>query len=189
MSDLLKDFSILICSLESRSLKLNRLLSILKEQADDRVEILVSVDSGEKSVGAKRNELVKASCGKYLAFIDDDDIVSDDYVDLILKAIQDGPDVVGLQLDYYQDGVFYGVAYHSIEYRSWYQEPNHENGTNNYYRNPNHLNPVKREFASSILYPEIDIGEDRDYSMRLLSLLNSEHYIKKPIYTYLCETK
>ena len=44
MSDLLKDFSILICSLESRSLKLNRLLSILKEQADDRVEILVSVD-------------------------------------------------------------------------------------------------------------------------------------------------
>ena len=114
MSDLLKDFSILICSLESRSLKLNRLLSILKEQADDRVEILVSVDSGEKSVGAKRNELVKASCGKYLAFIDDDDIVSDDYVDLILKAIQDGPDVVVLQLDYYQDGVFYGVAYHSI---------------------------------------------------------------------------
>ena len=164
MSDGLKCFSILICSLESRSLKLNRLLSILKGQVDDTVEILVSVDAGEKSVGAKRNELVKASCGKYLAFIDDDDIVSNDYVSLILKAIQDGPDVVGLQLDYYQDGVFYD-------------------------RNPNHLNPVKREFAISILYPEINIGEDRDYSMRLLSLLNSEYYIKKPIYTYLCETK
>jgi glycosyltransferase involved in cell wall biosynthesis len=182
--------SILICSLSDRQEYLNELLECLKPQLVEGVQVLINSDGGKKSVGHKRNELIKAASGKYIVFIDDDDLVSDDYVSLILEAVEDDCDVVGIHLLMTRrlDMSSECRTYHSLKYREWWDEPDPDRaGKRRYYRNPNHLNPVKREFALATLFPEKDHGEDHDYSKRLLPLLKTEVYIDNPIYHYQAE--
>jgi glycosyltransferase involved in cell wall biosynthesis len=177
--------SILICSVESRKEYLERLLGILDRQKNDEVEVLVELDNGEKSIGTKRNNLLNRAKGDYIAFIDDDDVVPKYYVSEILEGIKHNPDVIGIHLIMDHDGTYAERTYHSLKYQIWSQDVDNENfNRNRYYRNPNHLNPVKREFALQIMFPEINHGEDKNYSMRLLPLLKTEYYIPVPLYFY-----
>ena len=177
--------SILICSVTKRKEFLDRLLKILEKQKTDDVEILVEIDDGEKSIGTKRNILLEKSKGEYITFIDDDDTIPKYYIGEILEGIKYKPDVIGIHLIMDHDGKHSERTYHSLRYGYWYHEPDQENfGRLKYYRNPNHLNPVKRELAVQVKFPEINQGEDKDYSMRLLPLLNTEYYIPLPIYFY-----
>jgi len=184
------ELSILICTITGREKPLNELLEILNNQKNEKVEILLNKDNREKTVGKKRNELINQSKGRYVCFIDDDDIVSDDYINKILYSIKkSNPDVVGLELDYLVNGVKKGRAYHSLQYKSWYEEINKEMPNQmKYYRNPNHLNPVKIEIAKKVMFPEVNFREDYDYSMRMLPHLKTEEYITGPIYTYQFKT-
>ena len=83
----LPELSILICSLEERKEEfLSRIISILTPQIKDNdVEIVILTDDGEMPIGTKRNLSLDVSNGKYVCFIDDDDIVSDKYVELVLS--------------------------------------------------------------------------------------------------------
>ena len=180
--------SLLICSVNSRKEFLDRLLEVLNKQIQGQ-EILVNLDNGEKSIGQKRNELLQQAKGKYIAFIDDDDLVSEDYISLILDAVKEGCDVVGMHLIYTYDGHDPQKTYHSLKYTHWYDVPDPETGRRIYYRNPNHLNPVKREYALQAKFPEISNGEDRAYSKALLPFLKTEVYIDRPIYYYLFRSR
>jgi hypothetical protein len=180
----IKKLSILICSLKRREKYLERLINILRPQADKFVEVLCDIDDGEISIGKKRQKLLENAVGEYVSFVDDDDLISPDYVSLVLKSIESTPDVVGMHLIMTTDGQLSGKTYHSLKYKSWYDEPGELPSWRFYYRNPNHLNPVRRELALRVGYPDISWGEDRDYSMRLLPLLTSEAYIESPIYVY-----
>jgi glycosyltransferase involved in cell wall biosynthesis len=171
--------SILICSLEKRIISLKRLLNVLDKQKTNEVEILINVDKGEKTVGTKRNELINKAVGDYICFIDDDDLVSDNYVNKILNAIIKNPDCVGIEGNYYTNGSSnIKKLFHSLRYKTWTSD-----GIN-YYRYPNHLNPVKREYAIKVGFKDINAGEDGDYSDRLLPFLKKEEYIQGPIYYY-----
>lgn len=170
--------SILIPTLLSRDYLFHELLQSLQAQKTDEVEICSHCDDGTLSIGEKRNDLLKMAMGDYIAFIDDDDAVAPDYVDSILKAIKDNPDVVGMEGVMTTDGHTPLKFIHSLEYKTWYEE----NGV--FYRNPNHLNPVKRELALKAMFPEWSHGEDKEYSMRLLPHLNKEVRIVGPIYYY-----
>jgi len=181
----LPKLSILICSLNRRHEFLKRLISLLKPQISKEVEVLVSIDDGENTIGRKRNNLLQQSIGKYIAFIDDDDIVSDVYVSSILKAVEFEPDVVGIHLQMIENNTLTGLTYHSLKYKTWYDEPTDKPGLRKYYRNPNHLNPVKRELALKVGFPDINNGEDRVYSYNLLQFINTEVCIDDPIYTYM----
>jgi len=170
--------SILICSLKKRHKALSKLLDNLQEQCTEEIEILVDTDQGQITTGAKRNKLLQNAVGNYIAFVDDDDMVSDDYVSKILQAIQEDSDCCSLQgLMTNKRGVFKFI--HSLEYKSWFK-----NG-DMYYRYPNHLNPVKRELALKIGFPNISKGEDRYYSDHLYPLLKTEAKITGTIYYYL----
>lgn len=174
-----KRLSILICSLNSRAHLLKRLRSVLDPQLTDEVEVIVNADDGQLSIGDKRNALLQAATGDYIAFIDDDDLVRTTYVQSVLAAIQTNPDCVGIEGVITTNGNPNGRLFiHSLRYHIWFED----NGV--YYRNPNHLSPVKRELALKTGFPSINHGEDHDYSKRLLPLLNSEVYIKGPIYHY-----
>lgn len=172
--------SILVCSLHSRATFLARLVRILTPQlVRPHVEFLVDIDERQKSVGAKRNDLIRRAQGEYVAFIDDDDRVPTDYVWRILQAIRSVPDCCGM------DGIitFSGRTPRqfilSLRYNSWFEK----GGV--YYRNPNHLNPVKREHALRVPFPQVNYGEDRVYSAGLLPFLKREVYIEGgPMYFY-----
>lgn len=159
---------------------LARLRAVLDPQITDEVEVLVNSDSGEMSIGDKRNALLKAATGDYVAFVDDDDLVRTTYVKQILAALSTNPDCVGIEGVMTINGNLQQgrLFIHSLRYRSWFEK----DGV--YYRNPNHLSPVKRELALQVGFPAINHGEDHDYSKRLLALLNTEVYINGPIYHY-----
>jgi glycosyltransferase involved in cell wall biosynthesis len=176
-----KKLSILICSLESRAEKLSRLLRVLNPQVNDLVEIITSIDNGEKKIGSKRNELIQKAQGDYISFIDDDDLVSEDYVSKILEAIKSDPDCCGIQGVITFQGTSPRTFIHSLSYKTWFEK------NEIYYRCPNHLNPVKRSIAIQVGFPEENFGEDRNYSERLLPLLKTEKFINGVLYKYLYE--
>ena len=168
--------SILICSIRQRRSQLLQLLGHLKQQKTDDVEVLVEVDNKEITTGEKRNNLLERARGEYVAFVDDDDHVSPHYVNSILKAVRGNPDCVGFTGHiHFKRRNQTNKFIHSLKYKEWYSDGQI------YYRNPNHLNPVKRELALQVLFPHITSGEDKDYSMRLLSLLKTEKYIDTPV--------
>jgi glycosyltransferase involved in cell wall biosynthesis len=177
----MKLLSVLTCSLKSRSRVFKRLEDILKKQIfnTNQVELLASIDNGEKTIGCKRNELLNAAKGQYVVFIDDDDIVSGDYIFKILTALNyNDPDCCGIEGQIISKYQIPRKFTHSIKYRDWYEK----NGI--YYRCPNHLNPIRRELALSIGFDDISSGEDMSFSMKILPLLKTEVFIKGVLYYY-----
>jgi hypothetical protein len=175
--------SILICSLESRAGMLASLLRHLTAQAQahgSEVEVLVDVDDGTKSIGQKRNDLLERACGNYVAFVDDDDWVPEYYVSEILIALHDNPDVdcLGLHGAVAVDNGQPAPFIHSVQCKSWFQR----DGV--YYRSPNHLNPVKRSIALDTRFPNIDHGEDHDYSRGLQNRIHHEVMLPRGMYHY-----
>jgi len=176
-----KKLSILICSLASRADKLQRLMNALQPQINESVELLVKTDNGEIPIGKKRNLLLEEASGTYIAFVDDDDLVSEDYVKKILEALESNPDCCGIQGIITFQGQSPRMFIHSLKYKEWFEQ------NNIYYRCPNHLNPVKREIALQVKFPETNFGEDKDYSTRLFPLLKEERFISGVVYHYLYE--
>jgi len=177
--------SILIPSLEKREYVFKRLKRSLREQINalgvqDSVEILSDIDNGQKKIGTKRNDLLQRASGEYVAFVDDDDRVSETYIKDILQGLILNPDVLTLKGVYTVRGGNPKTFLHSIMFNGWYEQ----DGI--LYRYVNHLNCIKREHAIQAGFPEIDFGEDKIYSDRLrkLGILKTEFTVKNTLYYY-----
>lgn len=178
--------SLLICTLKERERQLNRLLMCLNKQITDEIEILIECDSRQITTGSKRNKLVERANGEYVAFIDDDDLVSNDYIEKVLNAAKLGKDCCSLQgeitMGIRKNGKRIEVKRifkHSLMFKGWYES----GGV--YYRTPNHLNAIKKDIVKQVLYKDITTGEDQDFSNRVLPLLHTEVLIPGTIYYYL----
>lgn len=177
--------SLLIPTLTQRAPMLARLLNSIERQlnqykAFNMVEVLVNEDEGQATIGGKRNTLLRKAKGEYCAFIDDDDRISPFYISLILRALQSEPDVCSLKGIISFDGRKKQIFLHSLKYTGWYEK----HGV--LYRNPNHLNCIKTSIARQIGFPEINHGEDKEYSDKLLQsgLLKTEATITDTLYYY-----
>ena len=187
--------SILIPTLEIRKEKYGRLVGGLLNNPRPEVckfveksyyllsncktyEILTERDNGELSVGVKRQKLLERATGDYICFIDDDDKVSHDYVEKVLKAIETKPDCCSLSGQLHWPNGDIERFEHSIEYDAW------DKVDGIYVRYPNHLNAVRRELALQVGFKDLRHGEDRDYSDRLRPLLKTEEKIEGVIYNY-----
>lgn len=170
--------SILIATMPSRSKKFNDLIDFLEMQyLGDEVEIAFN-DSMTINIGTKRNELLCIANGDYVCFIDDDDLISRDYIGKILKAIESKPDCIGISGIITTNGENERQWHISKEFGSWYERDNC------YFRTPNHISPVRRELALKAGFPQITHGEDYYYSMRLLPMLKSEVIVEGNVYYY-----
>lgn len=174
--------SILIATMPVRKWKLNRLLAILSPQTRDHVEVIVD-DSMDYNIGVKRNKLLDRAKGDYIVFVDDDDLVSDNYVDKILAATEGSPDCIGISGIITTNGKDEKQWHISKEYGTWYER------SNVYFRTPNHISPVKREIALKIRFPEIPFGEDAVYSRNIHPHLHTENIVTGNIYTYKYNSK
>jgi hypothetical protein len=176
------NLTILICTMPDRAEMLANLKSILEPQVKQfEPYCTILTDSHPTlSIGAKRNRLLElASDDGYLAFIDDDDTVSANYVELIFEGIMKGVDCCSLTGIIDEKGKKSKFV-HSLTIDHWYEK------NSVYYRNPNHLNCVRADIAKRIGFLELNHGEDFAYSMNLQSsdLLKREHWIEQPIYFY-----
>jgi len=170
--------SILICTLEERKIEfLNRILSILKPQINKKdVEIVILTDNGEIPIGTKRNMSLDYASGKYVCFIDDDDIVSDGYVDLVLSKSKEDSDVIVFTSIVTTNGWDIKLARQGMEYK--YSEIN-----NVYYRLPNHLSIHKRESMIE-RFMDVRTGEDDEWAERRLKEIKTQTRIDEIIYHY-----
>lgn len=173
------DLSILICSLtERRNTFLDRLLDKLEPQVKDKnVELLIFSDNAKRSIGQKRNDAIKMAKGKYTCFIDDDDLVSDDYVDLILKEIRDwSPDVIVFDALITFDEQRPKLVKYGREFDYCEKEEA-------YYRHPNHLMVHKKSNITE-WFKDIKTGEDDEWASRMLSRIVTQSRIEKILYYY-----
>lgn len=174
--------SILICTIPKRLYMLRLLLHELEKQKTPDVEILT--DNGTGTIGAKRFRLLDKAKGEYVAFIDDDDMVSKDYISSILFALESKPDVVGFLGWITTNGRNKTVFKISKDCGYQTTAKGHE-------RFNNHLSPVKRTIALQIGYKDISWQEDYDYAVRLTNsgLIKTERFISKALYFYQYVTK
>jgi glycosyltransferase involved in cell wall biosynthesis len=175
--------SILIPSLEERKPKLEQLKAELANQIGKRnVEVLSLSDNRQMSIGQKRNMLLTQSTGEYVAFVDDDDTVSPDYIEKVLNALTKNPDCSSLTGEIVFSDGYSRPFIHSLRYTQWIDD--HEGKV--YYRPPNHLNAVRRAIAVQVGFPPWNSGEDRSFSMGIRHYLKKEEWIEGVIYNYKC---
>lgn len=182
----MKILSVLILTLPTRIDSYSNLIKRLNKQVldnnlIDKVQILTFCDTKEISVGEKRNILLNKSCGKYVCFIDDDDVISDDYLIKLISGINSGADVVTFCGDYVENTLRTPFSI-SMVHRGNYNEPNI------FYRLPNHLCPVKREIALSSLFTDKNFGEDSDYAERINKQIKNEFHIQEKLYFYMYDS-
>lgn len=175
--------SVLICHLPERENFLKLLLSRLQPQAIDVPVEIITADHprGVISIGEKRNILVNESKGEYVCFIDDDDLISGNYVSNVLRATKNNPDCVGINGKYLVRGKPEWTFRHSITVERWCKDK----ARRIYYRTPNHLNPIKRELVIQCPFPDKQFGEDKDFSDAIKPFLKTEFFVELPIYYYI----
>ena len=163
-----KELSILICTHPNRASLLSRMLWHLKQQLVDGVEVIVELNADTNTRGASRNKLLDKATGKYCVFVDDDDVVSDDYVSQILKAIKSNPDICAIT------GAVTSLIDNkrrlfilSQKYKPIFSLSSSDHDNDIYYRYSSHLCPIRTEIARKVRFPDNMINEDNGYSDRL----------------------
>jgi|APGre2960657404_1045060.scaffolds.fasta_scaffold32249_3 hypothetical protein len=160
-------FTICILTLNDREQFYTRLRRCLDPQVVGKpVRIITIKDNYEQTIGAKRNAAVDLVETEYMAFIDDDDVVSMNYVDSILAMLEARPDAVGIK-GQYSEGNYAPVNFINTLGYAWEVKPRRIKGKMTYLRPVNHLNPIKTEIARQYPYPEINHAEDMDYANRM----------------------
>lgn len=166
--------SILTPAVPSRREQLRVLHDELTRQiGEQQVELLAFLDNKRRSVGAKRDALLRAARGDYIAFVDDDDFVSEDYVASILEAVrtEPSPDVV----TFLQRATVNGQS-GIVEFRLG--NPNEEFKPGEVTRrNAWHVCAWRRSLAILSSFPDSSYGEDWQFASRLCALrdLKSVH--------------
>ena len=157
-----------------------RLYKALDAQLDHKnTGLLARMCDRQLTLGENREILRQASRGEYIAFVDDDDTVAEDYISSILPLL-DGVDYIGFNVQCSIDGVpLKNVTRHTLSAEGWYED---ESG---HWRDISHLNPMRRDLA--LLEPfEGGHGEDVRWAdrMRKRGVVKTEHYIPKVLYNY-----
>ena len=181
-------WEIIIMSLNGRGQFLNQLLGQLSKQIEGIAEVIITVryDGGPANAIGDRREIVRReSTAEYINFVDDDDLVSPNYVSRILPLL-DGVDYVGFDLATFIDKESLGVTSHSLEYSGWKELLTNKPPT--YLRDISHLNPMRRELALQVPMSG-GFGEDRRWADGMRGRVKTEHFVREQLYYYLSRTK
>ncbi len=174
-------FQILIPTMPGREAMLLRLIKLLEPQIARHGDASYFIDAGEGSIGAKRQRMIEKATADYIAFVDDDDAVSADYLDRIMRCLATKPDCVGITMRVTMDGRDYHpspIFRHSLRYKENFQWHGHD-------RTPHHLCPLRRSLATRSRFPDLMWGEDYNYALGLLPHLKTEEWAgDEPLYFY-----
>lgn len=160
------DWSVLIPTIPGRDAGLRALTTSIREKVarlcpSMRVEFCIAFDNREMSIGAKRQALLARANGKYLSFIDDDDEITDAYIEDLWACIQGGYHTMRLR------GLMKGYEFvHSLEVKLTDMMATQDKPPI-FQRPPNHLNPMLSDVAKFIPFKNAVHGEDLDWTITL----------------------
>lgn len=184
--------SILICTLPEpdRIKSYNSLESEIRRQiseipnGDDLIEIISdAAPRGSILIGGKRNGLRDRASGIYVEWIDDDDMIARNFVQLMIEGCRTGKDIITFDMDYYIDGKynktyvinrFIGCDLYSKHWAVNYNPTHRFTVDRTFY----HLCAVKKELADQCPFIDANNAEDVGYSDALIPLIKSEFRIE-----------
>lgn len=150
----------------------------------DNIELIAFFDNKKRTIGKKRDEMLKLAQGIYVTFIDDDDRISDKYIDEIMKAINTNKDVdcivfnTETKIESTQKVVLckYGIdfndaGYINLEKTEWRGKPSH-------------TMIWKSTIAKSHIFPDKQNGEDMIWVNKAYPDIKTQHRIDKILYYY-----
>lgn len=176
-------FSVLVGTTTKRPEQCRKLVDYLCNQIEeakrDDVEVLWLGDNLKCSAGLKRQRLLACAIGKYLAYVDDDDWVSPDYIREITAAIDAHQvDVITFRQKASIDGqeaeVTFKVGHPTIE--PWTGQP--------ITRPPYHSCVWETMLAKSAKFNDKYYGEDVFWLQQLWPKVASYHHIDKVLHHY-----
>ena len=142
------------------------------------VEHLTLSDNRARSIGAKRQALVDIARGKYIAFCDDDDDVSGDYVARLLEAAESNADVITFK----QQAIYNGRKSEIVFGINNPEEQFNDNGTT--LRAPWHVCAWKREVVAGCLFGESNYKEDLVWCHQARKRIRTGHHIDAVLHAY-----
>lgn len=192
------ELTVMILSIPSRVDNAVSLMKKLEGQLGNRrsVEILILTDNRSQSISEKRNVLLNAARGQFVCFLDDDDGVANNYIDLLLKAVKENPNVDCISFDQFcsLDGepmnVSFGIG--NPHGQLWRNE---DGLLGDIKRPPYHMCLFRREIAQSEEFRPMfaangqSYGEDFDWLIRLYPKIQTEHHISEPLHMYVYNSK
>ena len=183
--------NILIPSIPERSKQVTILLSKLKTQIDychkvhstlGMVNVIVDDSKrfllGGLSIGDIRNILLNQSKSKYICFLDDDDSISPDYVETLLRLCAEGKDICTFKSLFMCDG------YWTVIEMGLGNENQQASPDITVMRNAWHICPVKRTLAIQHKFSNINHNEDWDWFSRVLEGVKTEAKSKRILHNY-----
>lgn len=177
--------TIAVPAIEARfTTSLTKILTKLFDQAKDKpVEVKCLLDNKKMTLSEKRNQAIDAALGKFIAFVDDDDDVADDYIDSLLDEIRKDKEV---------DCVVFDVLVHGYTEKpklcKYGVELEHGEDEKAYYRKPNHVMAYNVKLAKKYLYTNV-VDEDDEWSRRASKGIKKQSRIGKTLYHYLYNPK
>jgi glycosyltransferase involved in cell wall biosynthesis len=189
--------SILILSIPSRFDALTTLFKKIESQIKipGSVEILCLVDNKSKHIADKRNDLLLSAQGKFLCYLDDDDDISDDYIDSLLSAIESNSnvDIITFNQKCTINGedmkVYFGMGHPTQQlYR------NSDKTLGDILRPPFHMCVWKSDIAKSEKFERIysfdgQSCEDYNWTSKLYPKIKTELKIDKFLHHYIYNSK
>lgn len=172
--------SILTPTIPSREKQVKLLSEKLAKQIGNLpVEHLIFCDNRKRSIGEKRQSLVDIAIGEYIAFCDDDDDVSDDYVAELLKAIETKADVITFNQK---------AIYNKLESEVHFGIKNQDGQFNPggiTLRGPWHICAWNRQKVKGCVFGFSNYGEDLVWCHQARKRIKTGHHINKVLHTYI----
>lgn len=177
--------SILILTLPSRRKTfLSNLLDILEPQVaqHNNVELLVLYDNKKRSVGEKRDSIISIANGEYIVFIDDDDIVTENYVSDIITCLNENPDTDCVVFDTICT-IDDGIPIH-CKYGIEYNYNNNATGNGFWTGKLAHTMVYNKKLVLSASFGRMNVGEDFHWVSQVHTKIKNQSRIDKVLYYY-----
>lgn len=190
-------WSILIPTLDSRRGKFLDLVADLTDQVAEwdrqrhvfgqpasrsAVEVVALRNNGEHEIGVYRQRLLDSARGRWVSFVDDDDLVAGEFVTKLASTLMiHGPQVVGFPMWIDYAGAGRAEADLSLRYDGWERY-----GDGRVTCDLTIIQPIRVELARLGRFDTGHFPEDRAWRAEVRPHLDvaGEHYLREHLYTY-----
>lgn len=176
--------SILIPSIPERLDKLKELIKLYESYIalyylTGLVEIVSIVDNKQRSIGAKRNDLIKIANGDYIVISDDDDLLTQVYFQRITDGCEKRVDVVtylqSARINEDHTTVHFGLKNENQQFNT--------NGVT--IRKAWHCCTWRRELLEGVYFSDTNYGEDGPFSDLANEKAQTSYHIPEICHVYI----
>jgi hypothetical protein len=150
------------------------------------VEILALYDNRRRSTGLKRQALLDVAYGNFVTCLDDDDGVAPDYLECVLDAINENPDVdvIVFNSSSSLNGEPPFTVITGIEFENEQCRKDASGKWVNIHRKPWHWCVWNARLAHAATFPDGYIDDDWYWLRQMIPLVKTQHRIDKTLHYY-----